>query len=94
MVAVSDVESASSKILSKIRTGLSYQHRKLEGMCSPPLRYMASVSALGSMENSYSTERAEMDQVSRFAVSQEYLGTCLWTMSQESQALPDLVLEQ
>lgn len=63
-------------------------------MCSPPLRYVASVSALDSMENAYSTERLEMDQVSRFAVSQEYLGTCLWAMSQEDQALPDLVLEQ
>ena len=78
-----------------IWTGFSYQEVKLEGLSSPPLRYTLSVSALGSMEKPTAQKvRVEMDQINRLAVSQEYLGTCLWAVSRESWARPDLVSEQ
>ena len=78
-----------------IWTGFSYREEKLEGMSNPPLRHMLSVSALGSMEKPTAQKRQSGNgQINRLAVSQEYLGTCLWAVSQESWALPDLVSEQ
>ena len=78
-------QPAILKILSKnviIWTGFSYQEVKLEGMSSPPLRYMLSVSALGSMEKPTAQKvRVEMDQINGWPASQEYLGTCLWAVS-------------
>ena len=51
-------------------------------MSSPPLRYMLSVSALGSMEKPTAQKvRVEMDQINGWPASQEYLGTCLWAVS-------------